>query len=99
MNTSPKSKLMLSLMKHLEVSNAGGVRWKRSKKIIPTYYDEDEKLLCISVPYRNVEVVLHVNFLVAVTHVPNDSDNKKKVRHKNGNVLDCSADNLEWTSE
>lgn len=36
-----------------------------------------------------------VHYLIAITHVPNPN-NYTKIRHRDGNILNNHADNLEW---
>ena len=47
---------------------------------------------------NNREVLRYVHELVAETFVPNPH-NKKYVRHKDGNLRNNNADNLEWVDD
>jgi HNH endonuclease len=68
--------------------------WRKKGEILPQHVNADGHAFVV-LEKDGDWVVKLVHELVAETHVPNP-DGKKRVRHKNGNILDNRASNLEW---
>lgn len=60
-------------------------------------YDRHGREMAILQDRDGVWTAVHVHELVAETFVPNPA-NLKYVRHKDGDVRNNCADNLEWSS-
>jgi hypothetical protein len=81
------------------------IRCKTKKRLVNgEYMDLPERELTIN--GRNVNLIKDgkqhcrsIHRLMAIHFIPNDQPLiKNEVRHKNGNVLDWSLENLEWCS-
>lgn len=86
-----------------EVSNMGRIR--RYAKKNKTYYllnltnNKNNNRLYVMLYKNKKRKNLQVSRLVAHAFVPGYSPTKNTVNHKDGNVLNCAADNLEWMSQ
>lgn len=67
-----------------------GRKWKE----VPQFKDKDG-FLCVVLEKNGDREVRRVHEVVAEAFVPNP-EGKKKVKHKNGDITDNRADNLEW---
>jgi hypothetical protein len=77
------------------------MRKKRSKQepeyeILEPVYDKHGYEVVVLQDRDGIWRARHVHELVAETFIPNPG-NKKYVRHKDGDILNNRADNLEWS--
>ena len=65
---------------------------------VPSFVDINGYETVILEDTNGRSVMKYIHMLVAETFIPNP-EGKKYVRHKDGNLLNNRADNLEWTDE
>ena len=81
---------------YYEVSNKGYIRNKRTKLVLKPYtINSGYKCLKLTVNRKVTSILVHR--AVATAFIPNDSF-KRTVNHVDGNKLNNSADNLEWST-
>lgn len=78
-----------------EVSNMGGIRNSKTRKLLNPY-DDGKGYLRVKLDGENCR--LHI--LVAIAHVANsDPVDKNIVNHRKGKKHDCRASQLEWVTQ
>ena len=60
-------------------------------------YDKFGREMAVMLNKDKVWTAVHVHELVAEAFIPNPG-NMKHIRHKDGNIRNNRADNLEWTN-
>lgn len=83
-----------------EISNTGEIRRKEDGKILKTTPNPQSgrKQVCISIGSRKKKKIIKVHIAVASTFV-DGYKHGLTVNHKDGNVLNNNASNLEWISQ
>jgi hypothetical protein len=79
-----------------EVSNHGNVRNQKGALLKP--FPIHQGYLVVDLCHMGKKKHIRLNRLVAETFIPNP-DNKPEVNHKNGNKMDNSSENLEWSTK
>ena len=81
--------------KYYEVSNAGEIRSKKTKKILKSSLRNGYQ--SVSLSKENIKKTINIHKVVCETFIEN-IENKPYINHKNGNKTDNRVLNLEWCS-
>lgn len=80
-----------------QISNLGNIRSKKSLKVLKFYIHYKEGYKMIELSKNGVSKKHTIHRLLALQFIDNPN-NKGCVNHKDGNRLNNSLDNLEWTT-
>ena len=77
-----------------QVSNLGNVKSKKRNKLLKPYTTSNDYLV-VKLSHNNKQINYFVHRLVAKAFIPNP-ENKPQVNHKDENIQNNNANNLEW---
>ena len=77
-----------------QVSNLGNIKSKKRNKLLKPYTTSNDYLV-VKLSHNNKQINYFVHRLVAKAFIPNP-ENKPQVNHKDENIQNNNANNLQW---